>query len=111
MPSVVFWNTSDLPLMVDTWITGSNRLECLKIHPYEKRVLESSTGEWYLNTILDEEDRKLWIAKGLGKYTTLGKVRLMPCAQGDRAWMESDIFQCVYYATESFKFSIIIDGR
>ena len=99
--------------MVDTWITGSNRLECLKIQPYEKRVIESSTGEWYLNTILDSEDKKLWIAKGLGKYTTLGKFRLMPCAQGEHAWMESDLFKCsVVYTTDEEKscsFSII-DG-
>jgi hypothetical protein len=113
MYSVVFWNTSDLPVMVDTWIEESIRLECVKIFPYEKCTLHSLTGEWYLNTIFHtNEDKQLWREKGLGGHTTLGKFRFLPCAQGERAWMEDPIFQCDYTIEEKlFSFSINIEGR
>jgi hypothetical protein len=104
---IIFWNKTDLPLMVDTWLEGVNQLTCLKIHPYERCVLHSRTGEWYLNTILNTEDKQLWIDKGLAEYTTLGKFRLTPCAQGDYAWMESDIFRCTYTANNEISFSIV----
>lgn len=42
---IIFWNKTDLPLMVDTWLEGVNQLTCLKIHPYERCVLHSRTGE------------------------------------------------------------------
>ena len=93
--------------MVDTWLEGVNQLTCLKIHPYERCVLHSRTGEWYLNTILNTEDKQLWIDKGLAEYTTLGKFRLTPCAQGDYAWMESDIFRCTYTADNEISFSMV----
>jgi len=93
-----FYNNSELPIMVDSWIDGSNSLRCLRVGPGEKLVIHSSVGEWHINSMLaDEEDYKLWREGGLKWYVNLGKFRSDPCARGNYSWMEWDhIFDCVY---------------
>jgi hypothetical protein len=75
-------NNTDLPVIIETWLPVTetlNKLCRFNIAPYETSLLESITGEWFINT--DKE--------------SIGKFRLMPCAQGDYAWMDKAQFQCV----------------
>jgi hypothetical protein len=93
-----FHNMSELPIMVDSWVDGSNRLCCLRVGPGEKLSIHSSVGEWHINSMLDDEaDSNMWRDRGLEKFINLGKFRSDPCASGNYAWMEwPDIFDCVY---------------
>jgi len=93
-----FHNNSELPIMVDSWIDGSNSLRYLRVGPGEKLVIHSSVGEWHVNSMLtNEEDYKLWSEGGLNRYVTLGKFRSDPCASGNYAWMEWEhIFDCIF---------------
>lgn len=95
---VNFHNNSDLPIMIDSWIDGSNSLRCLRIGPQEKLIIHSSVGEWHVDSMLDDEnDYKVWKELGLNRYVNLGKFRSDPCASGNYAWMEWEhIFDCVY---------------
>jgi len=99
---VNFHNNSELPIMIDSWIDGSNSLKCLRVGPQEKLVIHSSVGEWHVNSMLTEEtDYKPWREGGLKWYVNLGKFRSDPCASGDYAWMEWEhIFDCVYSECE-----------
>jgi hypothetical protein len=90
-----FHNNSELPIMVDSWV--NNSLRCLRVGPGEKVVIHSSVGEWHVNSMLTDEDYKLWRDGGLNRYITLGKFRSDPCASGNYSWMEWEhIFDCVY---------------
>lgn len=93
-----FHNDTDLPIMVDSWIDNLSYLQYLKINPGEKIILHSSLGEWQINSMFEIfEDRKIWIDKGLGKHTIIGKFRSYPCASGNYSWLENDDeFQCIY---------------
>lgn len=93
-----FHNNSELPIMVDSWVDGSNTLRCLRVRPGEKLVLHSSVGEWHVNSMLtNDEDYKLWEEGGLTWYTNIGKFRSNPCASGNYSWMEWEhIFDCIY---------------
>jgi hypothetical protein len=102
---ILFHNDTDLPVMVDSWVDGSNILKCLKIQPREKLVIHSSVGEWHLNGMLYGEDRKLWDDKGLTKYTLVGKFRSDPCAYGNYSWMEyeDNVFNCKYSKLDNYE--------
>ena len=93
-----FVNNTDLPLMIDSWVDGSNTLQCLRIDPREKRIVHSSVGEWHMNAMLFGEDRKLWDdIQNLKNVVLIGKFRSRPCAQGDYSWLDWDNkFDCVY---------------
>jgi hypothetical protein len=97
-----FHNATEFPIMVDSWVDGSNTLECIKILSGEKLVIHSSVGEWHVNSMFPEEDdRKLWSSRGLKNYINLGKFRSDPCASGEYSWMDWDhIFDCVYSEIE-----------
>ena len=95
-----FHNDTDLPVMVDSWVDGSNTLKCLRIDPQTKLILHSSVGEWHLNSMFpNSEDDKMWKEKNFdhSKYLIIGKFRSDPCASGNYSWMEyDDPFECVY---------------
>ena len=93
-----FHNTTDLPIMLDSWVDGSNRLTCVRIGAKENRIVHSLVGEWHIQSMFENiEDCKLWKEAGLNNYILIGKFRSSPCAQGDYAWMEADeIFGCTY---------------
>jgi hypothetical protein len=95
---VNFHNSSELPIMVDSWIDGSNSFRSLRVGPQEKLVIHSSVGEWHVNSMLvDEADYKPWREGALKWYVNLGKFRSDPCASGNYSWMEWEhIFDCVY---------------
>jgi hypothetical protein len=95
---IYFVNDTDLPLMIDSWVDGSNALECIRIAPREKRLIHSSVGEWHMNAMLPLEDRKLWDNhEKLKKVTLIGKFRSRPCASGNYSWLDWDnLFDCVY---------------
>ena len=96
-----FHNNSNLPIMIDSWVDGSNSLHCLRVGAGESLILHSSVGEWHVNSILSEEDYKLWIEEALTWYVNIGKFRSDPCASGNYSWMEWDhIFDCVYSECE-----------
>jgi hypothetical protein len=84
--------------MIDSWIDGSNSLQCLRVGPQEKLVIHSSVGEWHVDSMLDDEnDYKVWKELELTRYVNLGKFRSNPCASGNYSWMEwENIFDCVY---------------
>jgi hypothetical protein len=93
-----FHNSTDLPVMIDSWIDGSNKLYSRKIDPAEKCIIHSSTGEWHIHCMMDEEsDRQIWVEKGLDKYLLIGKFWSQPCANGNYSWIEwEERFDCVY---------------
>ena len=97
-----FHNKSELPIMIDSWVDGSNSLRCLRVGPGESIILHSSVGEWRVNSMLaDEKDYKLWREGGLERYINLGKFRSDPCASGNYSWMDwEDIFDCIYSECE-----------
>jgi hypothetical protein len=97
-----FHNDTDLPIMMDSWVDGSNHLYCRKIDPRQKLVVHSSVGEWHLNAMFRElEDRKLWNENGFEKKILVGKFRSKPCASGNYSWMEYDEpFECTYSKVE-----------
>lgn len=94
-----FYNNTDLPIMIDSWIDGSNVLKCLRVGPREKLVIHSSVGEWHLNAMFESaDDRKMWKDKGLDECINIGKFRSNPCASGNYSWLDyEDIFECKYY--------------
>ena len=97
-----FHNDTDLPIMVDSWVDGSDTLKCLRVGPREKLVLHSSVGEWHLNAMLNTEDRKLWNSHPTLKNCVLiGKFRSDPCMSGNYSWLEYDgLYDCVYSELE-----------
>lgn len=98
---VNFHNASDVSIMVDSWVDGSNSLQSIKIEPGKIVVLHSSVGEWHLNAMFeDEADRNIWNEAGLERYTLVGKFRSQSCMSGDYSWMEFDKFECVYSKLE-----------
>jgi hypothetical protein len=100
--NVHFHNNTVLPIMVDGFVSGS--LICKKVLPGEKLVLHSTVGEWHMNSMFEDyTDSKIWIDKGLKKYTIVGKFRSDPCIQGNYSWMEydDDMFECTYSEVDS----------
>jgi len=101
---IYFHNDTDLPIMIDSWVDGSNTSKCLRIEPREKLVIHSSVGEWYLNAFLNPKDRKLWDENEQLKHVFLiGKFRSHPCSQGNYSWLEYDnLFDCIYSESNNF---------
>ena len=99
-----FHNDTDLPIVVEGWVSTSYGLSTLKgltVQSGEKLIVHSSVGEWHLNTMFQNaEDLETWKKKGLdgNRYTIIGKFRSDPCASGNYSWMEYDDspFECVY---------------
>jgi hypothetical protein len=89
--------------MIDSWVDGSNTLKCLRVGPREKLVIHSSVGEWYINAMLNKEDRKLWNDDPkLSHVILIGKFRSQPCAIGEYSWLEYDgLYDCVYSKLET----------
>jgi hypothetical protein len=100
---IYFNNTTDLPLQICRWITGSNTLKSTRIGPHEKHLLHSSVGEWHIDSMFSEDaDCEIWKNAGLEKYGIIGKFRSDPCIQGNYSWMEYyEPFHCIYSETES----------
>jgi hypothetical protein len=98
-----FHNDTDLPVMIDSWVDGSNTLKCLRVGPREKLIIHSSVGEWHINAMLSKEDRKLWNDHPkLSHVILIGKFRSQPCASGDYSWMEQDgLYDCLYSKLET----------
>ena len=93
-----FVNNTDLPLIIDSWVDGSNILQNLKINPREKRVIHSSFGEWHMNAMVYGEDRKLWDDnESLKRVILIGKFHSRPSREGEYSWLDWDNkFDCVY---------------
>jgi hypothetical protein len=95
---IQFHNNTDLPVMIDSWVDGSNLLQCLKVKPREKLLVHSSVGEWHINAMLcDDADRKIWCEKGLKSVINIGKFWSDPCASGNYSWLDyDDLFTCEF---------------
>lgn len=102
---VYFHNDTELPVMIDSWITGSNTLYCRKIEAGERKMIHSSVGGWHMNIMFpDNNEYELWKEKEpkFTKYSSiLGKFRCEPFASGKYSWMEYDEpFHCEYTVLE-----------
>jgi hypothetical protein len=99
-PRIHFINSTDVPVMVEGWV--ENSLERVRVAPREKKIVFSSTGEWYLNAMLNREDRKLWDENEKIKHVILiGKFRYNQCMSGNYSWLEQDgLFDCIYSELE-----------
>ena len=97
-----FHNNTSLPVIIDSWVDGSNTLHSLTIYANEKRIIHSSVGEWHLQSMFEtKEDRQLWIDAGLDDMHIVGKFRSNPCYSGNYSWMEYyKPFDCVYTKLE-----------
>ncbi len=93
-----FHNQTDLPIMLSSWVKGSNILHHIRVAGGEKLLVHSSVGEWHMDSMLDSnEDLKMWKDAGLAKKLILGKFRSDPCFQGNYSWMEYDEpFDCIF---------------
>ena len=100
-----FHNNTDLPIMINSWVDGSNKLQHIKIHPNEKRIIHSSVGEWHLNSMFESiEDRNIWKEKGLdlNRHITIGTFRSNRSASGNYSWIEDeDVFECIFTHIEN----------
>lgn len=97
-----FHNNTDVPIMIDSWVDGSSKLQCLRVSPLEKIIIHSSVGEWHLNSMFRNRiDFALWNQSGLENYISLGKFRSQPCSRGDYVWLNYDnLFDCKYTELE-----------
>ena len=93
-----FHNTTELPVMIDSWIDNSNTFYSRKIEAGEKAIIYSSVGEWHIHSRMDdEEDRQKWVDKDLDRYLLIGRFWSQPCANGKYSWMQwEERFDCVY---------------
>jgi hypothetical protein len=99
---IYFHNTTDLPLQICRWTTGSNTLKSTRIGPHEKHLLHSSVGEWHMDSMFgDDADCEIWKTAGLGKHHIVGKFWSRPRIQGTYASMEYyEPFDCIYSETD-----------
>jgi hypothetical protein len=94
--------------MIEAWVDGSCQLQRKKINAGEKYIVNSSVGEWHLNSMFsntkDYNDWTEYFGKnsvGFTKYALVGKFRSKPCAWGNYSWMEyEEPFECVYSKEE-----------
>jgi hypothetical protein len=89
-----FINNSGLPINLETWQQETTKTVLVKSG--EKIVLPTSTGEWYLQTLLTEPFADEWKAAKINPGYQIGKFRSKPCASGDYSWMDDDHFQIIY---------------
>jgi len=94
--SIQFYNNTDFPIMVDSWI--NNSLYCLKIESQEKCIIYSDDSEWFLNSMFDlYDDRQLWRNNNLKKYVNIGKFRSVPDISNIYSWINyENKFECLY---------------
>jgi hypothetical protein len=100
---IYFHNDTKLPVMIDSWVDGSNILYCRKIEAGEKKIVHSSVGEWHLNIMFpDNNDYSLWKENEPEFHgNLLGKFRSKPCVFGNYSWMEYDEpFYCDFNTIE-----------
>jgi len=117
---IYFHNNTDLPLMISSWVDGSNTLKSAKINSGQKVIVHSSVGEWHLDSMFDDvfyDDRKIWKDNGLEKHLIIGKFRSSPCASGNYSWLDYDEpFQYIYTKldvpenTDNFRGNILKDN-
>ena len=100
---IEFHNNTELPINVNSWVNGSRMLECWKVNPGEKRIVPSSVGEWYLDSMFEDlSQRQIWIEKGFDQYFSIGKIRSSPCSRGNYSFMEYlEPFECIFTPSES----------
>jgi hypothetical protein len=101
---IYFHNTTDLPLQISRWITGSNTLKNTRIGPYEKHLLHSSVGEWHIDSMFnDDADCKIWKNYGLENHNIVGKFWSRPSIMGEYCSMEYyEPFDCIYSKTDNY---------
>jgi len=95
---ILFHNNSRFPLNVNSWVNESRCLNRLKVGPGEKRIIPSSIGEWYMDTMFEDvSERTVWDENGFGHYFSVGKFRSTPNNDGVYSWMEYEgDFDCVF---------------
>lgn len=94
-----FYNNTDLPIVIDTWVSSTYHLISMEIEPLEERVIESSVDEWHIHCMFpnyDKEKRQIWKDNNLGYITNIGKFSCSPCASGNYSWLDYDMFICEY---------------
>lgn len=96
---IYFHNDTDLPVNISAWVTGSNILQNQLVKAGTKGILQSSVGEWHMDSMFEfgTEESKIWKERKLEKYHTIGKFRSKPCISGEYSFMEYDEpFICIY---------------
>ena len=99
-----FHNNTPLPIMIESWVDGSCKMQSIKVEPGEKKLVHSATGEWHLDSMFaDIQDINQWSeyfgknSWGGNKYILVGTFRCKPDYWGKYSIMEHDEpFQCVY---------------
>jgi len=101
----MFINKTQIPLNLETWQPVKNGLsishmKSILVKPFQNIVMESITGEWYVNTYIDDDSRlcKKLIDEGHILGEEIGKFRDHPCAQGDYVWLYSNNYEMEYSA-------------
>ena len=95
-----FINKTNLPVNLETWQThrlGIEETVCNLVLPGKKTVMDSTTGEWLLNTYLyDRNLCDVWKVAGYTVGNIIGKFRDKPCARGKFSLMYDDGFDIIY---------------
>jgi len=99
--SIIFINSSNIPVNVETWQSykpGFSKLKENLINPNETVTIPSDNGEWYVDTfIYDSILCKQVVDAGYNVAMQIGKFRDSPCAQGDYSWLIDDRFQLIFH--------------
>jgi hypothetical protein len=63
----------------------------------ESIVMNSETGEWFVNNyLIDKDMRDKWTNSGYKLGENIGKFRNKPCLKGNYSWLYHDDFQIIY---------------
>ena len=96
--SFFFKNNTELPIMVETWVSecdGLSKLVDLCILPQETKEIKSLTGEWYIHRMFQERYYgTLWevYAKTQNMPLYLGKFRKDVSYNGEIIWLDTNDF-------------------
>ena len=98
-----FHNDTDLPMIIDSWVDGSDTLQGIRIAPRERKIIHSSVGEWHIHAMLNKEDRKIWNQnEDIKDVVLIGKFRSTCCLSGNYSWLEQDgLFECKFSELET----------
>jgi hypothetical protein len=97
---VSFTNEFDAPVSIETWqnlTPGISEMRYFIVKCGETVMLNSSTGEWYIeNYVSDKTMKQQWRQLGYSLGQRFGKFRNEPCARGDYSWVFHKDFELVY---------------
>ena len=97
--SVQFTNNTEYSKFLTTWVDyayGINKYEEVEVGPGKEVAIRSTTGEWEIYDYFYDDNISKYHNCGYRRREYIGKFRLEPCVQGNRAWLETDKYEVVF---------------